>query len=88
MSRWLAEGRTLGASLRRFNCIVVAGPDPDATAAWILVAAESDFSRVSTEWKANTTWFNQLEQSGSDPSVVSTVRHAILAYLADSLRPK
>ena len=62
--------------------------DPDATAAWILVAAESDFPRVSAEWKANTAWFNQLEQSGSDPSVVSTVRHAVLAYLADSLRSK
>ena len=40
MSRWLAEGRTLGASLRRFNCIVVAGPDPDATAAVALGIAE------------------------------------------------
>jgi len=62
--------------------------DPDATAAWILVAAESDFPRVSAEWKANAAWFSQLEQSGSDPSVVSTVRHAVLAYLADSLRSK
>ena len=62
--------------------------DPDAVAAWILVVSESDFSRVSAEWKANTAWFNQLEQSGSDPSVVSTVRHAVLAYLADSIRSR
>ncbi len=41
MSRWLAEGRTLGASLRRFNCIVVAGPDPDATAEVALGIAEA-----------------------------------------------
>ena len=32
MSRWLAEGRTLGQSLRRFHAVVVAGSDPDATA--------------------------------------------------------
>ena len=32
MSRWLAEGRTLGDSLRRFTCLVVAGGNADATA--------------------------------------------------------
>ena len=32
MSRWLAEGRTLGASLRRYHAIVVAGSEPDAVA--------------------------------------------------------
>jgi hypothetical protein len=32
MSHWLTEGGTLGASLRRFTCIVVAGTDRDATA--------------------------------------------------------
>ena len=32
MSRWLAEGRVLGKSLRRFHAIVVAGSDLDATA--------------------------------------------------------
>jgi hypothetical protein len=32
MSRWLAEGRILGKSLRRFHAIVVAGVDLDATA--------------------------------------------------------
>jgi hypothetical protein len=40
MSRWLTEGRTLGESLRRFNCIVVAGPDSDATASVALGIAE------------------------------------------------
>lgn len=32
MSRWLAEGRVLGKSLRRFHAVVVAGSDLDATA--------------------------------------------------------
>lgn len=41
MSRWLAEGRTLGASLRRFHAIVVAGSEPDAVADVALGVAEA-----------------------------------------------
>ena len=41
MSHWLTEGGTLGASLRRFTCIVVAGPDRDATSEVALGIAES-----------------------------------------------
>jgi hypothetical protein len=41
MSRWLAEGRTLGRSLRRFHAIVVAGGESDATAEVALGIAES-----------------------------------------------
>jgi len=40
MSRWLAEGRVLGKSLRRYHGIVVAGSDPDATAEVALGIAE------------------------------------------------
>src|SRR3954471_492434 len=41
MSHWLTEGRSLGASLRRFTCIVVAGPDRAATAEVALGIAEA-----------------------------------------------
>jgi hypothetical protein len=41
MSRWLAEGRVLGKSLRRFHAIVVAGSDLDATAEVALGIADS-----------------------------------------------
>ena len=41
MSRWLAEGRTLGQSLRRFHAVVVAGSDIDATAEVALGIAEA-----------------------------------------------
>src|SRR3954469_24738178 len=41
MSRWLAEGRTLGQSLRRFHAIVVAGGSADAVADVALGIAES-----------------------------------------------
>jgi hypothetical protein len=40
MSRWVAEGRTLGQSLRRFHALVVAGPDAEATAEVALGIAE------------------------------------------------
>lgn len=41
MNRWLAEGRTLGLSLRRFHALVVAGGDLEATADVALGIAES-----------------------------------------------
>jgi hypothetical protein len=41
MSRWLAEGRTLGVSLRRFHAVVVAGGDTGATAQVALGIAEA-----------------------------------------------
>jgi hypothetical protein len=41
MSRWLAEGRALGQSLRRFHAIVVAGGAADAVADVALGIAES-----------------------------------------------
>lgn len=41
MSRWLAEGKVLGRSLRRFHAIVVAGSDLEATAEVALGIAES-----------------------------------------------
>jgi hypothetical protein len=44
MSRWLAEGRILGKSLRRFHAVVVAGSDLEATAEVALGIAESQSS--------------------------------------------
>jgi hypothetical protein len=48
MSHWLTEGRSLGASLRPFTCIVVAGPDRDATAevALGIAHAQAEHRRV------------------------------------------
>jgi hypothetical protein len=41
MTRWIAEGRTLGASLRRFHAVIVAGGDLEATAQVALGIAEA-----------------------------------------------
>jgi hypothetical protein len=62
--------------------------DPDATAAWVLIASESNFNRASGQWQTDTAWTNKLEESGTSLMAVTTVRHALLASLADSLVPR
>jgi len=62
--------------------------DPDGSTAWVLIAGAADFPRVSAAWKGNANWFSHLEQSGTGPSIVATVRHAVLASLADSLQSR
>ena len=59
--------------------------DPDAAAAWVLIAAETDFGRASAQWQTDTAWTNKLEESGTSLMAVTTVRRALLAALADSL---
>lgn len=71
-----------GMSGANGNCSM----DPDASAAWVLIVAEPEYSRVMASWKDNLPWFSHIEQSGANPSVVMTVRHAVLSALADSLR--
>ena len=63
MSRWLAEGRTLGLSLRRFHAVVVAGGDADATADVALGIAESQAKErrvVLGDLSANVARFGPL----------------------------
>lgn len=62
--------------------------DPDATPAWVLVVPQAAFDRMNTEWKDNLARLAQLERSGAPISVVSTVRHALLASLADTIEAK
>lgn len=62
--------------------------DSDGVPAWVVVTPEADFRRVSAEWKDASAWLTQLEQSGAGRSTILTVRHAILAGLADSLGKK
>jgi hypothetical protein len=63
MNRWRAEGRTLGASLRRFHSVVVAGGDPDATADVALGIAEAQAAErhvVLGDLSANADRFASL----------------------------
>jgi len=59
--------------------------DPEAAAAWVLIAPESDFGRASAQWQTDTAWTNKLEESGASLMAVTTVRRGLLAGLADSL---
>jgi hypothetical protein len=56
--------------------------DPDAVAAWILIAPPNDFNRLTKQWKENRPWLDDLSKSGVSPAVIATTRHAILAGLS------
>lgn len=62
--------------------------DPDAAAAWVLVVPEADFVRINSQWKDNSPWFADLDNAGASLSVMATVRHAVLAWLAESVDGK
>jgi hypothetical protein len=56
-----------------------------ASPAWVLVAADHDFEQVSNQWKL---LLKDVERIGDEtnPETERSLRHALLAYLADSLR--
>lgn len=60
--------------------------DSKAVPAWILIAPESDFQDLATRWKSNRAWFDQLSSSGTNPAVVTTMHHAAIADLSNSLK--
>jgi hypothetical protein len=59
--------------------------DPDETAAWVLIAVETQFAQLNAQWKERATDLAQLERAGVPPSVMANLRHAILAALADGV---
>lgn len=61
---------------------------PDAVAAWVLIAPESQFSSLSADWKKVTAQARDLSSSGASREVLVAARHAILASMADSLQSK
>lgn len=58
--------------------------DPDAAPAWVLVTPAASFERIRGEWESNTPALEKLAQDAS-PAVAATLRHALLASLADSI---
>jgi hypothetical protein len=59
--------------------------DAESGAAWVVVVPQARFESLSSQWKSYSTGLRQLEQSGTSPDVVATVRHAVLSSLADSI---
>ncbi len=66
------------------NCVF----DIDAVKAWALVTSDADFSGIEPQWKDYTAQLREIERSGASPGILLTVRHAILAHLADSIEEK
>ena len=59
--------------------------DADETPAWVLIAVESQFAQINGQWKEKAADLAKLAGSGVDPSVMATLRHAMLAALADGV---
>ena len=60
----------------------------DSEAAWVLVVPQAAFDRVNKQWEEDSAHVDDLDQSGVSTSAVATLRHAILAWLADSVESK
>jgi hypothetical protein len=59
--------------------------DPEGAPAWVLIAGPSQIAGVRARWTENVEWLRQLEQSQASRGVVTTVRRAVLAFLAESV---
>jgi hypothetical protein len=76
----LAQGKAAGNA--------ACSPDPNLTPAWVLVTPQSAFGQVNKQWEDNSSQVDDIEQTGASTSAVSTLRHAILAWLAQSVESK
>src|SRR4051812_48217791 len=80
MSHWLTEGKSLGASLRPFSCIVVAGPDRDATAEVALGIAHAQAQHrrvVLADLLDDAAPFNLLRADDDPHGIVDTLHYGI-----------
>jgi hypothetical protein len=69
---------------RKLDSSGACSADREAVPAWILVAPEGNYQNLQTQWKSNRAWFEELSES--NPAVVTTMRHAAIAELAESLK--
>ncbi|HEV2199414.1 MAG TPA: hypothetical protein VGR73_06315 [Bryobacteraceae bacterium] len=58
--------------------------ESDARAAWVVIAPEAQFNRMNPGWKQQSAEIAQLERSAAGPDIAATLRHAVLASLADA----
>ena len=56
----------------------------EKTPAWLLISSDADFARIEPAWKDYSSQIREYESSGVSPTVLVTVRHAVLARLAES----
>ena len=57
----------------------------DVDAAWVLIVSAKHFREIDSRWVTASSHLQRIAR-GVDPMVVATVRHALLAHLADTMR--
>jgi hypothetical protein len=62
--------------------------DANVLPVWVLVVPSAAFDAVNKQWDDDSNQVDELEQSGAATSVLMTLRHAVLAWLADSVEKK
>lgn len=58
--------------------------EPDGVPAWVLVVPEAQFESANAQWKTESSQIGRLERSGLSAAVATTLRHTVLAGLADA----
>ena len=66
------------------SCVV---NDPDAVPAWVAVVPQSNTTSWN-QWKQYSEWLVGLENAGVSSATITTMRHAAIASIADSLEMK
>jgi hypothetical protein len=59
-------------------------PDAEGSVAWVAIADAARYPKLNTAWKQQVAKFAELEDAGVSVAVVTTLRHAALAQLADA----
>jgi len=62
--------------------------DSSESAAWVLVVPQTAFEQTNKQWEDDSAQVDNLEQTGASVSAVTTLRHAILAWLAEPAQGK
>jgi hypothetical protein len=62
--------------------------DPDADPAWVVIAPSSRFPELEAEWQKTEEWVDMLDAQDADSPTLTTVRHAVLAAMAELLEAK
>jgi hypothetical protein len=57
----------------------------DSAPAWVLVTPQARFAAIDKQWQEDSAKIDDLEQVGLSTSALSTLRHGVLATLADTL---
>jgi hypothetical protein len=63
-------------------------PDSSLAPAWVLVVPQASFPQIDKQWQEDSAQVDDIEQAGASTSAVTTLRHAILAWLAQSVESK